>query len=333
MTKIIFKNKRGVSYHGDSLELIKSHKFQKKYKGKIDLIFTSPPFNLVSKKKYGNKNGQEYIDWLTEFSEPLTNLLTEKGSLVIEMGNSYEKGEPTFSTIPLESLLSFKNKSNLHLCQEFICHNPSRLPSPAHWVTVKRIRVKDSYTRLWWLSKTPYPKSNNKNILKEYSPSMRKKFMKGKTNTGKRPSGHNVTNNFMKNNGGSISPNFLEFGDEDYLFEKSENSLSIPNSSNQSSYNSFCRENQLEPHPARIQPELIEFFIRFLTDEGDLVFDPFGGSNTTGLVSEKLNRKWVSSDMSIDYIKGSLIRFFSESKSKDIIKRMAGERISELVRK
>lgn len=331
MSKIIFKNERGISYHGDSLELIKSTKFQKKYKGKIDLIFTSPPFNLISKKKYGNKNGQEYIDWLTEFSQPLTNLLTEKGSIVIEMGNSYEKGEPTFSTIPLESLLSFKNKSNLYLCQEFICHNPSRLPSPAEWVTVKRIRVKDSYTRVWWLSKTPYPKSDNKKILKEYSSSMRKKLQNGTINTGTRPSGHNITESFYKNNGGSISPNFLEMSHGEYLFENLENTLSIPNSDNQSEYNSFCRNNNLEPHPARIQPELIEFFVRFLTDERDLVFDPFGGSNTTGLVSEKLDRKWVSSDKSLDYIKGSLIRFFSENKSKNIIERMAKEGVSKLV--
>jgi len=332
MSKIIFKNKIGASYCGDSLKLIKSKKFQKAYKGKIDLIFTSPPFNLVKKKKYGNENGQEYINWLTEFSKPLTDLLTEKGSIVIEMGNSFEKGSPIFSTIPLESLLSFKNKSKLYLCQEFICHNPARLPSPAEWVTVRRIRVKDSYTRLWWLSKTPHPKSDNKKILKEYSPSMRKKLQNGKISTGTRPSGHKITENFIKNNGGSISPNFLEFNNGDYLFEKSENSLSIPNSSIQSNYNTFCRENNLEPHPARIQPNLIEFFIRFLTDEGDLVFDPFGGSNTTGMVSNKLERKWVSCEKNIDYIKGSLIRFYSESKSKNIIKRLAKKRISNLVK-
>ncbi len=327
MSKIIFKTKGGVSYCGDSLKLIKSKKFLKKYKGKIDLIFTSPPFNLVKKKKYGNENGQDYINWLTDFSQPLTDLLTDKGSIVIEMGNSYEMGEPTFSTIPIESLLSFKNKSNLYLCQEFICHNPTRLPSPAQWVTVNRIRVKDSYTRLWWLSKTPYPKSNNKNILKEYSPTMRKKLQNGKINTGLRPSGHKISKNFAKNNGGSISPNFLEFSDGNYLFEKSENSLSIPNSNIQSIYNSFCRINKLDPHPARIQPELIEFFVRFLTDEGDIIFDPFGGSNTTGMVSNKLGRKWISCEKKIDYIKGSLIRFYSESKSKNIFTRLAKGRV------
>ena len=84
MSKIIFQKKSGLSYHGDSLKLIKSNKFRKKYKGKINLIFTSPPFNLIYKKKYGNKYGQEYIDWLSEFSEPLSDLLTEDGSIVID---------------------------------------------------------------------------------------------------------------------------------------------------------------------------------------------------------------------------------------------------------
>lgn len=331
MSKIIFENKDGVSYCGDSLKLIKSHKFQKKYKGKIDLIFTSPPFNLVSKKKYGNEYGQEYINWLSEFSKPLTNLLSENGSIVIEIGNSWEKGEPTFSTVPLEALLKFKEKSNLYLCQEFICHNPSRLPSPAHWVTVKRIRVKDSYTRLWWLSKTPYPKSDNKKVLREYSLSMRKKLQNG-FHTGTRPSGHKITKNFNKNNGGSITPNFLDFDNEEYLFNNIENSMSIANSSNQTEYNSFCKNNNIEPHPARIQPELIEFFIRFLTDKNDIVFDPFGGSNTTGMVSNKLERKWVSCEKHLDYIKGSLIRFYSESKSKNIIERMAKRRVSDVVK-
>ena len=331
MSKIIFKNNLGVSYHGDSLDLIKSKKFQKKYKGKIDLIFTSPPFNLIKKKKYGNEYGQEYIEWLSEFSQPLTNLLTEKGSIIIEMGNSWEKGEPTFSTIPIESLLKFKEKSNLFLCQEFICHNPARIPSPAQWVTVKRIRVKDSFTRLWWLSKTPFPKADNKNVLKEYSLSMKKKLKTGNMNTGVRPSGHKITENFNKNNGGSIPPSFLDFDSDEFLFGSVENSLSISNSSRQNGYNSFCRDNNLEPHPARIQPDLIEFFVRFLTDENDIVFDPFGGSNTTGMVSEKLNRRWVSCDKQLDYIKGSLIRFYSEGKSKNFIEGMAREGVSDLV--
>lgn len=319
MGKVVFENKRGVSYHGDSLRIVKSKVFQKKYKGKINLIFTSPPFSLTSKKKYGNQLGEDYVKWLKSFSKPLTELLTEDGSIVIELGNSFESGNPIFSTTPIEALLEFKRDSGLYLCQEFICNNPSRLPSPAHWVTVNRIRVKDSYTRIWWLSKTPYPKADNRNILCSYSSSMVDKLKNNKFHYGKRPSGHEITSNFNKNNGGSISPNYIDFNEKDYLF----NSMSIGNTSIQSSYNNFCRESGLDPHPARIQPQLIEYFLRFLTNEDDIVYDPFGGSNTTGMVAEKLNRKWISSEKEIDYIKGSLIRFYSEDKSKHLIERMA----------
>jgi DNA modification methylase len=332
MSKVIFKTKLGVSYHGDSLKVISSKIFQEKYKGKINLIITSPPFSLVKKKKYGNENGQEYIDWLKKFSRPLTNLLTDDGSIIIELGNSYEKGTPIFSTIPIESLLEFKKESDLYLCQEFICHNPTRLPSPIEWVNVRRIRVKDSYTRIWWLSKTPYPKSDNSNVLKHYSDSMKKKIKNDNFYPSTLPSGHKVTNNFRNINKGSISPNFLSFGEKEYLFEYPENTLKISNGGNNLPYQKFCDSNSFEPHPARIQPELIEYFVRFLTDENDIVYDPFGGSNTTGMVAEKLNRKWISSEKHLDYIKGSLIRFFDENKSTNIIKRLATKGISRVVK-
>ena len=52
-----------------------------------------------------------------------------------------------------------------------------------------------------------------------------------------------------------------------------------------------------------------EFFIKFLTDENDLILDPFGGSNTTGFVAESMNRNWLAAEPNPDYIKGSVGRF------------------------
>ena len=54
---------------------------------------------------------------------------------------------------------------------------------------------------------------------------------------------------------------------------------------------------------------LVKYFIQFLTDPGDLVLDPFGGSNTTGYIAEEMKRKWVSIEMNKDYIIGSKSRF------------------------
>ena len=40
-------------------------------KGKAQLIFTSPPFPLNRKKRYGNEKGTEYLEWLAEFRQAL----------------------------------------------------------------------------------------------------------------------------------------------------------------------------------------------------------------------------------------------------------------------
>ncbi len=65
----------------------------------------------------------------------------------------------------------------------------------------------------------------------------------------------------------------------------------------------------MKPHPARMPSGLAEFFINFLTDPGDLVLDPFAGSNTTGSVAERLGRRWLSIESVLDYARGSRGRF------------------------
>ena len=80
--------------------------------------------------------------------EPGSGVVGPDGSIVVEIGNAWEKGSPVMSTLPLEALLALKTAAKLHLCQHVICYNPARLPTPAAWVTVKRIRLKDSYTHV-----------------------------------------------------------------------------------------------------------------------------------------------------------------------------------------
>lgn len=173
LVKLAFSTKYGKSYEGNAEDVLTSSLLSK-YKGKVDLIFTSPPFPLNRKKKYGNKQGEEYINWLTSFAPIFSKALKPTGSIVIEMGNSWEPGKPVMSTLALRSLLRFLDAGNFYLCQQFIWNNPAKLPTPAQWVNVERIRVKDSFTNIWWLSPTERPKANNKNVLIEYSESMKK---------------------------------------------------------------------------------------------------------------------------------------------------------------
>lgn len=263
-------------------------------RGEVQLVFTSPPFPLNRKKRYGNREGDEYLAWLAALAEPLGDLLTDDGSLVVELGNAWEPGLPVMSTLALKALLQILESGGFVLCQQFVVHNPARLPSPAQWVNVERIRVKDAYTNVWWMSRTPRPKADNRRVLVDYSPAMRELLMRGTYNSGERPSQHNIgPTSFLTDNGGAIPPNVL----------------TISNTTSTDGYRQYCRANGLKLHPARMPPELADFFIRFLTDEHDLVFDPFAGSNTTGAAAETLGRYWFGTEPDSGYIEGSLGRF------------------------
>ena len=279
----------GAAYLGNSLKLMKQIP-----DSSIDLILTSPPFALTRQKEYGNKQEQEYVEWFLEFSKEFYRILKDEGSLVIDLGGAYIPGYPVRSIYQYELLVQLCRKQNFHLAQEFYHYNPSRLPTPAEWVTVRRIRVKDSVNTVWWLSKSEFPKATNRNVLKPYSDSM-KSLMKNGYKSKLRPSGHDISDKFGKDNGGAIPPNLLE----------------LANTDSNGQYQKLCRKNGIKPHPARFPSGFSDFFIKFLTDENDLVLDPFAGSNTTGFSADTLGRRWISIELNEQYLEGSIYRFES----------------------
>jgi DNA modification methylase len=312
--KIAFRTPHGVSIHGHSESVLSSH-IASKYRGKVDLVFTSPPFPLNRKKRYDNLQGEAYVEWLKSFAPLFKEFLAPTGSIVMEMGNSWEPGKPVMSTLALESLLAFLRSGELNLCQQFVWHNPARLPSPAQWVNVERIRVKDSYTHIWWMSPSERPKADNRRVLNGYSKAMKELLKRQSYNSGTRPSQHNIgVKSFLTNNTGSISSNVLQF-DQDVSEDLPSNLLTMGNTHSSTDYQNYCRSRSIEPHPARMPPKLAEFFIRLLTVEGDLVLDPFAGSNTTGAAAEGLNRAWLSIEPNENYIEGSKGRFSKFAKA------------------
>jgi site-specific DNA-methyltransferase (cytosine-N4-specific) len=107
-----------------------------------------------------------------------------------------------------------------------------------------------------------------------------------------RPSGHVITKKF-KDLGGSIPANLIICGNNDA----------------NGHYLERCKEHGIKPHPARFPVQLPSFFIRFLTEPDDLVFDPFAGSNTTGQACEAEGRHWIAVERKTEYMEGSRFRF------------------------
>ena len=320
-SKPIYGTSLGAAYCGDALKVLKSKALQA-HQGKVQLAFTSPPFPLNKKKSYGNLQGEDYIRWFARFATLLRNMVTDDGSIVIEIGNAWIPGQPTMSTDVLEAFLRFLKKGNLHLCQEFIWYNPARLPSPVEWVNKERSRVKDAFTRIWWMSPNPRPKADNRKVLRKYSPSMRRLIETGEYNAGARPSEHHIgAESFNTNNNGAIPPNvggvdalpslngFITPKDFAEYFKETINLLKSANTVSNDGYRRFCVDRGVPVHPARMPSALAEFFVKFLTDQGDTVLDPFAGSNTTGAVSQNLGRRWLSIEADWNYAAHSIGRF------------------------
>lgn len=262
----------------------------------VNLIMTSPPFGLVRKKSYGNEDAAEYCEWFRPFAEGFHRVLSADGSLVIDIGGAWKSGTPTRSLYHFKLLVMLCEEYGFHLAQEHYWWNPAKLPSPAEWVNVRRVRVKDAVNCVWWLSKTPFPKASNKRVLTPYSAAMRS-LLKNGYSAKMRPSGHDISSKFSKDNGGSVPPNLL----------------AIANTESNGFYQDYCRANGIDIHPARFPALLPEYFIRMLTDPGDMVLDPFGGSCMTGMVAEALNRRWACVELSSEYIRGGMARFQAEA--------------------
>ncbi|NJN20000.1 MAG: site-specific DNA-methyltransferase [Leptolyngbya sp. RL_3_1] len=289
----VYMTDKGAAFCGDSLELLSQLPDES-----INLVITSPPFALQRKKEYGNKSQDEYVEWLAGFAQLIYQKLKKDGSFVLDLGGAYEKGKPVRSLYNFRIPIYFCDEIGFFLAEDFYWFNPSKLPSPIEWVNKRKIRAKDSVNTIWWFSKTEFPKSDVSKVLTEYSSRMKKlledpgKFYDPK----KRPSGHDIGKAFGRNNGGAIPSNLLQ----------------IPNSESNSQYLRGCKALGLKSHPARFPGKLPEFFIRFLTDPGDLVIDIFAGSNTTGFVAEKENRHWIAFEKDIQYLAASSFRFMED---------------------
>jgi len=289
----LYRTKLGLQLCADSREIL-----ERLPEGSVDLIVTSPPFALLRQKSYGNEDQAHYVDWLTEFGHAAWRPLKDSGSFVLDLGGAYQRGRPVRSLYNYRILLDWCDKLGYRLAEEFFWFNPAKLPSPIEWVNKRKLRAKDAVNTIWWFSKTDDPKADVSKVLAPYSERMKtllkdpEKFYTPKG----RPSGHDIASAFGRDNGGAIPSNLLQ----------------LPNTESNSLYLRHCKTLGRKSHPARFPADLPRFFIKFLTDENDLVVDIFSGSNTTGKVADELNRRWLSVELDRDFATLSVARFLDD---------------------
>ncbi len=231
-------------------------------KGFVQLIITSPPYNIG--KEYEKRiDLEEYKEWHREIIEQCYDILAPSGSICWEVGNYVIDHE----IIPLDVLL-YPIFASLGL----------KLRNRVVWYFRHGLHCSQRFSGryeviLWFTKSDDYTFNLDAIRVPQLYP--QRKYYKGpkKGQLSCNPNGKNPTDVW--------EDLAIDFWD-------------IPN----------VHHNMpgKTPHPAQFPEELVERMILATTNEGDWVFDPFLGSDTTAVAALKLGRRAIGAEVRKEYI-------------------------------
>ena len=265
----------------------------------IHLVVTSPPYPLRKPRAYGNPPESEYVDFICQAMEPIVANLAPGGSICLNISNDiFEQGSPARSLYLERLVLALNDRLGLALMDRLIWNNPSKPPGPVQWASINRCQLNVSWEPVLWFTNDPHRvRSNNRRVLEPHSERHLKLIARGgESRTASYADGaYNIREGSYSNNTpGRIPRNVITLGHK---------------CSDNARYRKDAADLGLPSHGAPMPLALPDFLIRFLTQPGDLVADPFGGKLTTAMAAEKLGRRWISTEIMLEYIRGAAERF------------------------
>lgn len=232
----------------------------------VDLVVTSPPYAERRKKAYGGIAVEKYVEWFLPISAELRRVLNPTGSFVLNIKEGTHDGER--QTYVYELALALCKQGWLFV-DEMIWHKTNPFP------TGNKKRLKDGFERCYHFAKTKkfkfFPDAVRTKSTSKWAGDNERRKNKG---------AHRTTN------GSGMNMSRRVVGD----LVRPSNVVTMPSSSINIG------------HPAVFPVGLPEFFIRLMTEEGDVVLDPFMGSGTTALVARGLGRRYVGVELSEEYL-------------------------------
>lgn len=259
----------------------------------IHLCVTSPPYPLKNARNYGNVAEAQWVDFITETLEPIVKNLVEGGSIVLNISNDiFESKRPSRSLYVERMVIALNERLGLSLMDRWPWINLSKPPGPTYWACVKRQQLCSGWEPVFWFTNNPVQvRSNNRRVLVPHTEKHRKLIARGgeERNVVYADGAYEIkTGSFGNETPGSIPKNVIQRGHR---------------CSDTQALRVAAKALGLGPHPAMFPTAIPEFAIKFLTDENDLVVDPFSGSNKTGLAAERNNRRWIGCDNVLEYVR------------------------------
>ncbi|HEY5327595.1 MAG TPA: site-specific DNA-methyltransferase [Mucilaginibacter sp.] len=249
---------------GDSKEILK-----KIPSNSVDLIVTSPPYADQRKGTYGGIHPDKYVEWFLPISKQMLRVLKPTGTFILNIKEKVVEGER--STYVMELILEMRKQGWLWT-EEFIWHKKNSYPGK--WPN----RFRDSWERLLQFNKEKKFNMYQDEVMVPMG-NWAKSRLKNLSDTDKIRDNSKVGSGFGKNISNWISR------------EKAYPSNVLH----------LATECGNKSHSAAFPEELPEWFIKLFTQENDTVLDPFMGSGTTIIVSNRMKRNVIGIDITPEY--------------------------------
>ena len=242
-------------FHGDALALL-----DRIPDGSIDLVLTSPPYNIGKSYERGMFSSlAQYSEWMRELIGKLMSKVKSNGSICWQVGNYVDDGALT----PLDMLF-------FPMFADHGCKLRNRIVWTFNFGLHAQRRFSGRYeTLLWFTRSDEYTFNLDPVRVEQLYPG--KRHSKSKGDRAGTPSG---------NPEGKNPSDFWAF-DPTEAFEKTP-IWDIPN----------VKANHLEKagHPCQFPSELADRCILAMTNDGDVILDPFVGVGTSVILAEGRSR-------------------------------------------
>lgn len=252
-------------YQGNSLDLLKQLDGNS-----IDLVITSPPY--ADLKVYVDNPGvlaDQYVEWFLPYCNEICRVIKPTGSFILNINDKVEGGFR--HPYVFELISEIHKRTDLKLFERLFWNKMKGLPN--------RSRFGDRVEYLFWFAKERGFKFNIDEMRTEYS---EKSIQRMKNPLKKR---------FARTEENQKSDEYKEWAPN----PKGALPTTLVNISSESKR---IADNHVAVYPV----ELVKYFIKGSTEEGDLVLDPFIGTGTTAVACKELGRNWLGFELQNEYV-------------------------------
>lgn len=249
----------------------------------VHCVITSPPYPLARQRDYGGPAREEYVDWLCACLEPVAARLAPGGSLFLSLSNDiFETGSPARSLYRERLVIALYERLGLSKMDEWVWNNPNKAPGPLQWASKHRVQLNATWEPIYWFSNAPKACfADNRRVLRPHTDRHAKYVANGGAHSpavfgdgaNRRRAGA-----FSAQTAGAIPRNLLTVRH---------------NCQSQAAMRAWCKSEGIPIHSATMPLSIADLIVRFATEVGQLVADPFAGWGTSAVAAEINARRWI----------------------------------------